>query len=412
MKIGIGYENLSDARVSGRRVAEEARQSGSIDRPDLVLAFCSGGLSPTDFFEGLQSVFGRSVPIIGGSAVGIITHHTLCYTGHPAGALAIQSDEIRCRTAAAERVNEDEKDAGRRLALRLGRAPQDRLLLFFYDSIKQAATRQSPPVLNASTPLIEGVFEVVKGDLPIFGAGLVGEYAMQSSAQFCGVSVGSGMVAGAVLSGGLRLYHRIMHGCTPLDGIYHRVTKAAGPCIYEIDGHPIVPMIDGLYGDRNWRKKTPVDLLTVGIHHGEKYSGVEEGHYVNRLIVGASPEGEGICLFEPDVEEGTEIQFMLRDADKMVASARRNSTELLEEIRTDGNQARFGFYIDCAGRTAGYSNTLTEEAAEVQQAFTRHGCPLFGFYSGVEVAPLLDKSRGLDWTGVLIVIAEENRDGG
>jgi hypothetical protein len=50
---------------------------------------------------------------------------------------------------------------------------------------------------------------------------------------------------------------------------------------------------------------------------------------------------------------------------------------------------------------------MTEEAAEVQQAFSRHGCPLFGFYSGVEVAPFLNKSRGLDWTGVLVVIAEE-----
>jgi len=31
---------------------------------------------------------------------------------------------------------------------------------------------------------------------------------------------------------------------------------------------------------------------------------------------------------------------------------------------------------------------------------------LLGFYSGVEVAPLLGKSRGLDWTGVLLVFAK------
>ncbi|MFZ0610610.1 MAG: FIST N-terminal domain-containing protein [Desulfobacterales bacterium] len=412
MKIGIGYKNISDARTSGRTVAEEAAKSGALHRPDLVLAFCSGGLAPAEFFEGLQSVFGRGVPIIGGSAIGIITQHTLCYTGHPAGAVAIQSDEIRCRTAAADRLNEDEQDAGRRLAQQLGHTPQDRLLLFFYDSIKQVATGQAPPVLNASAPLIEGIAEGATTDMPIFGAGLIGDYAMQSSAQFCGASVAPGMAAGLVMSGGLRVYHRIMHGCTPLDGVYHRVTKAAGACIYELDGQPVVPVIDDLYGDPDWRRKSPVDLLTIGIYHGGKYAGIEEGRYVNRLIVGALPEGEGICLFEPDIEEGTEIQFMLRDADKMITSARRNSNELLEGIRADGNEARLGFYIDCAGRTAGYSNTLTEEAAEVQEAFNRHGCPLFGFYSGVEVAPLLDKSRGLDWTGVLIVITKDKRDAG
>lgn len=221
MKIGIGYQNLSDARTAGRRAAEEALESGSLDRADLVLAFCNSGLCHSEFFAGLQAVFGRSVPIIGGSAIGIIAPQAISYTGHPAGAVAIQADEIRCRVAAADRVNPDEKDAGRRLAQQLGRLPQDRLLLFFYDSIKQAGTLQSPPVLTASAPLIEGIAEIAHADIPIFGASI-------------------------------------------------------------------------------------------------------------------------------------------------------------------------------------------EEAAEVLQAFARHGCPLFGFYSGVEVAPMPDKSRGLDWTGVLIVLAKEN----
>jgi hypothetical protein len=407
MKIGIGFGNIADARASGRAVAEGALNSVSIDRPDLVVAFCSGKLAHAEFFEGLQMVFGRSVPIIGGSAVGIITPHTLSYTGHPAGAMAIQSDEIRCQIAAADRLDEGEKDAGRRLAQQLKRSPEDRLLLFFYDSIKKPSTPRSAPVMNASTPLIEGIFEVLGTGIPIFGAGLIGDYAMQSSAQFCGTSVASEMAVGALLSGGFRVHHRIMHGCTPLDGTYHRVTKATGACIYELDGRPVVPMIDELYGDRDWRRKSPVDLLTVGVYHGGKYTGFEEGRYVNRLIIGALPEGEGICLFEPDIEEGSEIQFMLRDADKMLSSARRNAGELLEQIQADGHKAQLGFYIDCAGRTASYSNTMTEEAAEVQLAFNRHGCPLFGFYSGVEVAPFLNKSRGLDWTGVLITVAKE-----
>ena len=53
------------------------------------------------------------------------------------------------------------------------------------------------------------------------------------------------------------------------------------------------------------------------------------------------------------------------------------------------------------------SETLTEEAAEVQKVFNQYNTPLLGFYSGVEVSPLLGSSRGLDWTGVLLVFAEE-----
>ncbi len=71
-----------------------------------------------------------------------------------------------------------------------------------------------------------------------------------------------------------------------------------------------------------------------------------------------------------------------------------------------GKKALFGIYIDCAGRTAGQSNTITEEAIEVQKVFNENQTPLIGFYSGVEVAPLVQKSRGLDWTGVLLILAE------
>ena len=91
----------------------------------------------------------------------------------------------------------------------------------------------------------------------------------------------------------------------------------------------------------------------------------------------------------------------------MIQSAQKNSTALMERIKADRKKALFGIYIDCAGRTADYSNTLTEEAYEVQNVFNQCETPLFGFYSGVEVAPLLGKSRGLDWTGVLLVFTEE-----
>ena len=183
-------------------------------------------------------------------------------------------------------------------------------------------------------------------------------------------------------------------------------------------------------------KRGRVDLLTIGIYQGERYSGMQEGRYVNRLITGVLPGSEGICLFEPDIETGAEVQFMIRDAHKMIESARSNSAELMSEIESlwdefpaaccdkidpnlmlntpplgagmvysAGRRPLFALYIDCAGRTAAFSKTAGEEATEIQKALNRVGCPLLGFYSGVEIAPFLNKSRGLDWTGLLLVMA-------
>ena len=73
MKVGVGYHNKGDAFQSGKRIAENALKNGDIQRPGLVFAFCHRGLDHFRFFEGLQTVLGHEVPIIGGSAIGVIT---------------------------------------------------------------------------------------------------------------------------------------------------------------------------------------------------------------------------------------------------------------------------------------------------------------------------------------------------
>ena len=406
MKVGIGWRNEKNAFLSGKNVAESAIENGALFRYDFVIAFCSGQLDHNEFFKGVQSVVGTEVPVIGGSAIGIITNDYLSYEGYPAGIAIIQSDNFQHKVAVAGNLDEDEKTAGNRLAEKLADELKGKLLLLFYDSVKIPATAEAPPVLNASSPLIEGIEKNLRSAVPIIGAGLIGDYDFGPTKQFCGFFVDSQCAVGAMLSGNFTPYFRIMHGCSPLDGVYHKISKIKGSVIYELDGKPVVEMIDELYGNKDWRNQHPVNLLTIGVNCGRRFDEPEEANYINRLITGALPDGQGIGIFEPDLAPGVEIQFMLRDSSKMIESARQNSNEIMKQIRSDGKKALFGIYIDCAGRTAEQSNTITEEAIEVQKVFNENQTPLIGFYSGVEVAPLLEKSRGLDWTGVLLIFAE------
>jgi hypothetical protein len=276
----------------------------------------------------------------------------------------------------------------------------------FYDSIKNAPTEDSPPEMNASPPLIKGIEEKLKLKVPIIGAGLVGDYEFNATKQFCGSFVESQCVVASLLAGDFKPYFSIMHGCVPKDGIYHTITRAEGPVIYEVDGKPVIDLIDDQYGSNEWSGQLPVRRLTIGVNYGEKFEEFGENQFVNRLIAGVLPDRQGILLFEPDLAEGSEILFMLRNNKMMMESIQKNSEELLEKIISKGENPVLGLYIDCAGRAAIISETLTEEASEVQSIFNRYKVPLFGFYSGVEVAPLLGRSRGLDWTGVLLVLAE------
>ena len=346
------------------------------------------------------------MPIIGGSAIGIITNDDISYEGYPAGAAIIESETLHVRVATANDLDKDEKSAGQRLAEKLTDDIDEKLLLIFYDSIKKAPTETTPPVINASPPLIEGIEETLKPNVPIIGGGVLGNYEFSHTKQFCGSHVDTQHVVGSLLGGEFKPYFQITHGCIPKDGIYHTITKVEGPVLYEVDGKPIVALIDDQFGNTDWRSQMPVGRLTIGVNYDNKFSKIKEENFVNRLITGILPDERGIVIFEPDLKEGAEILFMLRNSKMMIDSARNNSVELLDKVIANGEKPVLGLYIDCAGRTSKLSDTLTEEASEVQDAFNKYNTPLFGFYSGVEVAPLLGKSRGLDWTGVLLVFAK------
>ncbi|MDR1920541.1 MAG: FIST C-terminal domain-containing protein, partial [Candidatus Adiutrix sp.] len=69
-----------------------------------------------------------------------------------------------------------------------------------------------------------------------------------------------------------------------------------------------------------------------------------------------------------------------------------------------GRKPVFAFYVNCAGRAAGYAGTDLEDALTVQRVVAGRA-PLMGIYSGVEIAPVKGKSRGLDWTGVFCLFS-------
>ncbi|MBU4264354.1 MAG: FIST C-terminal domain-containing protein [Proteobacteria bacterium] len=405
MKVGIGYCNNRDAFYSGRSAASNATRSGDINRHDLAIAFCSGQLDHEEFLRGIKEIVGDT-PVIGGSSIGVITNNELSYSGSPSVVALFQLDGIKYQIAAVGGLDSDENLAGCNLAAKFSRAQEDRLLLMFYDSIKAPASPISPPIMNASNPLIAGIESILQSNLPIIGAGLIGDYQFSKTKQFCSSNVSEQSVVGALISGSVNVYHAIMHGCSPLDGRYRKITKIQGSVIYELDGKPIVEVIDETYGNQDWKKQHPLDLLTIGVNYGDRFK-YQEAKYVNRLITGILPDGSGIGIFEPDLEQGMEIQFMLRDGNKMIESARNNAELIMKNVIDDGKTPVFALYIDCAGRAAELSNTETEEAAEIQQVMNRYSTPLLGFYSGVEVAPILGKSRGLDWTGVLMVLAKD-----
>ena len=403
VKIGIGHGNIEDSFLLGQSVARNALENGPLKQVDQVITFCSGQVNPQQYLAGIRQIIGPKPQIIGGAAGGIITNNYLSYQGHPAAGIFIESNDFFC--AYSDAVASDSKRAGRNFAKQFSTQQNISALLFFYDSLKQPASDSSPPQLNASQEILNGIASELSPTIPVFGAGLLGDFHFHSSFQFFATKLIKDSIVGAAIKGPYQPFYRIMHGCIPMDGTYYTITKMNNDIIYELDNRPIVEVINNLYQNTSWQQETPNLHLSIGVNHGSRYGEFKEKNYVTRLILGMTPDKKGIHLFETDLTEGTEIQFMLRNGHDMCNSTRLNTESLIKNIQKEDCKPIFAFYIDCAGRSALISDTLEEEASYVQKMCNQHNIPLIGIYSGVEIAPFLGKSRGLDLTGVLIIIA-------
>lgn len=200
MKVGIAYSNTRDGFDSGKAAADDAIRTGSIDKPDLAMAFCSGKLDHKEFLRGIQDKIGNT-PVIGGSAIGIITNNNLSYDGFPSGVAIFQLDKIKYQIASIGGIDKDANTAGYNLIRKISTTQEDKLMLMFYDSIKIPAFPISPPVINPSSPLIDGIRSILQADLPIIGAGLIGDYEFSKTQQFCGFNVLEQSLVGALFSG-------------------------------------------------------------------------------------------------------------------------------------------------------------------------------------------------------------------
>jgi hypothetical protein len=406
MDIRTGYSNESHAFKAGEQVIQTALKGDTPADIVMVMAFCTSYLDQKIFVDGMASQLPPGTPIVGGTTVGVINNSIVSYNQPAAISLILTGGPIRAKVATATLNANNEKAAGMEIASKMGCPVNDQFLFLLYNMIKKERRHRTPPEMNSLLSILNGIESVNRAQTPIFGAGAIGDYNFSASTLFGSFGVATNQILGISFCGDFYYDYAVMHGCTPIDGVYHTITRNDGAIILELDNEPAMNVVNEIYGNRDWQRELPVKELTVGINLGDKYGPYQESNYINRLIAGPMLLDKGIITPEPDWQPGTEIQFMVRDNEQMITSTQKRSKALVQRIIKAGKKPQLGFYIDCAGRTSYFANSLQEEASIVQDIFNEHNIPLFGFYSGLEIAPFFNKSRGLEWTGVLIVLAE------
>lgn len=411
--VGVGSSENTDSHAAGREAAQAALQSGGLQKCDLLLLFSTSKHDPHALHKGAREVVGAAARIAGGYAVGIITNQTLGYDGFQVGVAALQYDgqnQDELELFLAENIAGREAEVGADLAAQiLTRHPhlsgdnqnetgEVASLLVLYDWINRTQGRLK---LNMATPLLEGLSDLPSA-FPLAGAGLVGDMQCRQTWQWFDNTITQQSAIAILARGDLQMESVVMHGCEPVGG-YHRVTKAEGAVVLEIDERPaseVLAQMLGLESIEQWDEYR--FYVTLGINKGDLWGDFHPDNYANRLCLSVDQKRGALVMFETGITAGTAVQLMRRSVDFDYMEQRVG--EMLARLESAKRRPLLAFYIDCAGRASSYCGSETEDASEVQRALGE--IPLLGIYSGIEIGRVAGDWQALEWSGVLCILSE------
>lgn len=397
--VGFGHSARTTLAV------ERAIHSINCATTCLVLAFIGGRHNGNTALAELRRYL-PGVPIVGGSAAGVITTQNIGTSGFEVGLLAFHQPALAPAILVAHGLRHGARGAGRELGTELAlHASQDSLVMLFYDSV---ATR-APLALHPASELVAGILEGLDGKrIHLMGGGLLTDLNLTGAWVLDGAAVRRHAAVALLYPPGVRGYTTIAHGCRPI-GDFLTITRMHGDTVHELDDEPALDVLERMVG-LPLAGDAGADLnliVTLGRKLGDPYAPFREDLYVNRMMLSANRADGSIRLFEPDFRAGEVVQLMTRDNEIMLDTARQAAERATRHLR-HGAPALFAMYADCAGRASTRTGSRREEADVLREHLGPRAAQLaptlFGFYSGVEIAPFRGTPAALDWTGVLTIV--------
>jgi hypothetical protein len=397
---GIGTSQIEDSFEAGVEIAKTAVANSELSTHTIFFLFSTAEHDNLQLMKGIRSVLGEDVVFLGCTSKGVVAKEFISYNGILAGGCFISSPEDFFKVFFQPSVLNREYEAGEAISKEIAGTdlPEDTAYILFYDSVKQTSG-EGIPQLNLATPIIEGFVSAFKSCPNVAG---IGAFADLNFSNPCKVWAGDQLsrqgLAVAAVYGGLKMHQVILRGTRP-NGAYHKITKASGNIIYELDGKPALDMVSEIMGTSIAWEDFPF-LITLGVNNGDKYAPYDEDNYYSRICFGVNKEERTLIMFETDLQEGLEVQFMRREIDFDYIKPRVE--KLVEQAK--GRKPVLAFYIDCIGRVSAFAGLQEEESIEVAQALG--DIPFFGIFSGVEIGKVGNDIKALDWTGVLCLFSE------
>src|SRR5919204_147951 len=226
---GVGMSHHHNPQIAGQEAVKQALARGAIEKPDFVFLFATVGYDQPTIVKTVREASGGA-PLCGCSGEGIIAEQQTDESNFAVALMAISSDEMQFHHGIATSLKMDPTGAGCAIGrgIRLALRTDTRALFLFPDGVTVNFDR-----------LLAGLEGQLQLDrlLPIVGGTSGDNWQLKHTYQYCDDEVVTDGVAWALMSGQVQVAWAVNHGCLPI-GLEHKVTRAQGNVIYEIDHKP------------------------------------------------------------------------------------------------------------------------------------------------------------------------------
>lgn len=389
---GVGQSSSPNTEQAAREAAAQAMTQAGVEQADLVLVcFTTDHLSDSQKLLTATKQITRSEQVVGSSAVGVLSGEGEVEGAPGVSVLVLASRDVKTRPLFFHPLRGRDQEMGIEIAhAEEPRREKESLLVLFPDAYNAQPRR-----------LFDGIEEKM-GFVPVVGAGSSEYGVLGKTYQLCGEQVLSNAISGFSLNGSFQALIGITQGCQPITEPM-MITKCRGNLIFELDNRPAFelfakvikkPLLDDL--------SRALAFVFAGLPADHRLNSVAPGHYLVRNIVGLDPRA-GVLAVGEEVFEGEQMVFTLRDAQR----AREDLQQMLERQKKnlEGKSPQLGLYFNCCARGTSLYGIPGIDTAYIRQSLGDF--PLIGMFGSFELGPLGKKNHLLAYTGVLVLIKEE-----
>jgi hypothetical protein len=379
---GFGHSHDADAATAGRESVLAALAGSEPAAGDLVIVFPSVRYDLEALHRGALAAAGAA-SVVGSTTVGAFTTEAQVPFGCVAAYLA--ADGIAFGVCHVERDDADIAGTSRRAATlaheRAGEEHPHSVLMLLCDGLTPDQRE-----------LARGAYEAASALVPMVGGTAGDDLVWNATYTFGEGRVLTNGIVAVWINSATPMAVSVGHGWSPFSKPM-LVTRADGPVMYELDGHPA---LDAYLSERG------AALNEDGRSFGEKCLtrpiGLPNGlgGYDLRQIHETVPGG-GLVL-TTGVPEQSVVQVMASDEEQLLAGARTAAETALERL---GGTPRFALVFSCCTRAPLLGERIGEEVGVI--ASSLGDVPVGGFYTCGEFARV-PGSTGIHNSSVAILL--------